>query len=43
MPLIVEYETLTMARMAQAAGIDEADLLAVSPTRTRSSRLAYPW
>jgi AcrR family transcriptional regulator len=29
MPLIVEYETLTMARMAQAAGIDEADLLAV--------------
>lgn len=29
MPLIGEYDTLTMARIAQAAGIGEADLLAV--------------
>jgi AcrR family transcriptional regulator len=29
MPLIGEYETLTTARIAQAAGIDEALLLAV--------------
>ena len=28
-PLIGEYETLTMARIAQAAGVDEADLSAV--------------
>jgi AcrR family transcriptional regulator len=29
LPLIAEYETLTTAKIAQAAGIDEADLLAV--------------
>src|SRR4051812_20015978 len=29
MPLIGEYDTLTMARIARAAGIGEADLLAV--------------
>lgn len=28
-PLLGEYETLTMARIARAAGIGEADLLAV--------------
>jgi AcrR family transcriptional regulator len=29
LPLLAEYETLTTAQIAEAAGIDEADLLAV--------------
>ncbi|HZI74418.1 MAG TPA: hypothetical protein VFD73_10420, partial [Gemmatimonadales bacterium] len=29
LPLLGDYETLTTAQIAQAAGIDEADLLAV--------------
>lgn len=33
MPLIGEYETLTTARIARAAGVDEADLLAVFADR----------
>ena len=32
-PLLGEYETLTMARIAEAAGIGEADLLAVFPDK----------
>lgn len=32
-PLIGEYETLTTARIAQAAGVAEADLLAVFPDK----------
>jgi len=32
-PLLGEYETLTTARIAEAAGIDEAELLAVFPDK----------
>src|SRR5688572_14327525 len=32
-PLLGEYETLTMSRIAEAAGIGEADLLAIFPDK----------
>lgn len=32
-PLLGEYETLTMARIAEAAGVGEAELLAVFPSK----------
>ena len=32
-PLLGEYETLTMARIAEAAGISEAELLAIFPDK----------
>ncbi len=32
-PLLDDYETLTMARIAEAAGIDEAELLTIFPDK----------